>query len=887
MAIAQPTGADETARAWTLLLVGLAAATVLLLSGPTTSRLAQFAPSALAAIAVAVAVRVRRPAGAGAWLLLAGGRIALSAATLTWTNPRLSTAHDAELAAHLGASLGYTLTAAGLVLLARSLSRLWDRTRWIDSTVVALSIGLVVTVLVVVPGQPHAADWPTAWLLPLYPAVDVFLVLLATRSLLAVRQRSTSLRLLTLGLLVQLVGDVAARWVAPSGVAVPHPLLPACWAVAGLLIGAAALHPSVAAAPGKAIPWRRLGPVRFCVLVASLVAPLAALVALAVLGRATVGPIALLAVGSAVIGVLLILRVSGLVDYADALADERHRSRFEALAHHSSDAIIILDERGSVTWASPALRTVLGADPASVAGHGLGRLLGEQAHREVAGPIEAAMSLPTGTSTNLAATIRRHQGADRAVEGVATNLLADPAVGGVVVALRDITQRAEMERQLVERALVDPLTGLANRALFVDRVTHALTRSHRADGREAAILFIDLDDFKTVNDSLGHGPGDDLLVVVGRRIAESIGPADTAARLGGDEFGVLLEDVTAAQAVSVADRVLQLLAIPLQVGDFPLAVSASVGVALAGAESRSADSLLRNADLAMYEAKREGKGQVRTFRAEMHERELRQFTYRSDLGAALDRGELKLLYQPIVDMVTEQVVGAEALIRWEHPDHGTVSPVDFIPVAEATRAIIPIGRWVLETACRQLAAWGERFGAFSMDINVSPIQLLEADFPQVVAAVLAETGVDPRCVVLELTESLLVHDADDARRALEALRALGVRTAIDDFGTGYSSLAYLQNFPIDIVKIDRAFVSQLGGDDRGRSLARSIITIAGSLGIDTIAEGIETPAQAADVTALSCMHGQGWHYGRPVDPTAFEAIASDPGARTAAATLAD
>ncbi len=430
------------------------------------------------------------------------------------------------------------------------------------------------------------------------------------------------------------------------------------------------------------------------------------------------------------------------------------------------------------------------------------------------------------------------------------------------------------EQQLSHQALHDPLTGLANRRLFSDRVEHALNRSRRT-GDLSAVLFIDLDDFKTVNDSLGHGRGDDLLVAVGRRIADALQPSDTAARFGGDEFAVLVERVDEARALATANRILDLLAVPLLVGEYPISISASIGVAHPQSSGPDPFDLLRNADLAMYEAKREGKGTARAYRPELHEQELRQFAYRSEVGAAIERDQLHLVYQPIIDLATEQVTGAEALVRWTHPEHGQVSPLDFIPVAEATRAIIPIGRWVLRTACAQLAEWVAELGPLTMDVNVSAVQLLDPGFAADVAAILEETGVDPGLVVLELTESLLVQDADDARSVLEDLREIGVRLAIDDFGTGYSSLAYLQNFPIDIVKIDRAFVNQLGEEGRGRSLARSIIAIAGSLGIDTIAEGIETPDQAADLSALACAHGQGYHYSRPIGAEAFTAVVAD------------
>ncbi|MCU1369865.1 MAG: domain S-box-containing protein/diguanylate cyclase (GGDEF)-like protein [Ilumatobacteraceae bacterium] len=800
----------------------------------------------------------RRPATARAWLYIAAGRGALAASVIGGT------------LAPIAGLVGYACSVYGLVLIARQVTRVWDSTRWIDSTVVAMAAGVAATASTVASDATAGGAWSGRWLDPALPALDLLLVLLATRSLLAVRPRSTSLRLVTAGLLLQFAGDAATRWGSA-----PEPTVVWTTAIATLVIAAAAVHPSVARTPQQVLPWRRLGWVRFTVLVLSLATPLLTLVALDASGDAPASTVVYLAAATALIGLLVLVRVSSMVAYADDLADERHRSRFEALADHSHDATVIVGTAGTITWASPAVQTVLGPSPATVIGRPLDALVGASTARGLDQPLSQLATLAPGTSMELHATITDDDGRDRSVEGTATNLLDDPAVEGLVLVLRDITERTEMQRQLIEQALVDPLTGLANRALFADRIDHALAQPRVGALHQLAVLFIDLDDFKAVNDSLGHGCGDDLLVAVGRRIADAIGPGDTAARFGGDEFAVLIERVDAAQARATAEQVLGLLAVPLTVGDLPISVTASIGIAHTEDGSPTAVDLLRNADLAMYEAKREGKNQVCLFRSEMHERELRRFTFRSEVGAALEREQLHLLYQPIVDMDTEQVTGAEALIRWEHPDHGLVNPLDFIPVAEATGAIVPIGRWVLRTACEQLARWTEDIGPLTMDVNVSAVQLLDPAFVDDVAAILADTGVDAGRVVLELTESILVHDADDARRILEALRRLGVRLAIDDFGTGYSSLAYLQNFPIDIVKIDRAFVNQLGQAVRGRSLAHSIIAIAGSLGIDTIAEGIETPAQAADLTALECLHGQGYHYSRPIPAPAFTDLVAD------------
>jgi diguanylate cyclase (GGDEF)-like protein/PAS domain S-box-containing protein len=817
----------------------------------TTTACALAGAITLAAVTTAwTGVQRRSPDARRAWLLIVAG---------------LAGAYGGAAGGTLSTALwlvGAVVTSVGLLDLARHVTRVWDRSRWIDSAVVALAAGTVA----VAAAEPTSASAAVG---AVRPAVSIFLLLLATRSLLAVRPRRASLRLLTLALLVRLAGDVVVWWVQ-AGERAGGTLELAATTAGAVLIAAAVNHPTVSAEPDQVLPWRRMGWVRFAVLASSLLLPLIALALLAASDGSSPITVAVTALGATVIGLLVLMRVSGLVNYADALADERHRSRFEALADHSHDAVVILDEHDAIAWASPAVHHVIGPHAQDVQGQPLHALLGSTTARDLAGSLDQLTAMAQGTTMDVHLTLEGSDGRDRHLEGVVTNLIDEPSVQGLVLVLRDVTDRVGMQQQLEVQAFTDPLTGLANRALFIDRVDHALTRTTAANG--VGILFVDLDDFKEVNDSLGHGQGDELLVEVGRRIVDALHPSDTAARLGGDEFAVLLEDVDVETAEATAARVLELLALPVVVGDLPISVLASVGVAVTDPHTTSVADLMRNADLAMYEAKRAGKGQVRRFRRELHERELRQFTFRSELQAALERQQFQLVYQPIVAMDTEAIVGAEALLRWEHPDHGVVSPLDFIPVAESTRAIVPIGRWVLETACEQLARIDRPDRPLHMDVNVSAVQLTDPGFLTDVERILARTGVVPEHLVLELTESILVHDADRAREVLEGLRSLGVQLAIDDFGTGYSSLAYLQHFPIDIVKIDRSFVNQLGESGKGRSLARSIIAIAGSLGIDTIAEGIETPAQAADLTALDCDRGQGYHYSRPIPASDFEQL---------------
>ncbi|MEP4650859.1 MAG: EAL domain-containing protein, partial [Ilumatobacter sp.] len=409
----------------------------------------------------------------------------------------------------------------------------------------------------------------------------------------------------------------------------------------------------------------------------------------------------------------------------------------------------------------------------------------------------------------------------------------------------------------------DELTGPPNRALFLDRMDHAL-RVARSDADPVVVLFVDLDDFKSVNDALGHGVGDQLLRTIADRITSIAGSGDTSARLGGDEFALLLEDRGGVdRALDMAERLLDSLRQPVRLAGYDLAVLASVGVAVA-ATGMTTSSLLRDADVAMYEAKRAGKGQIKIFDPAMRLGATTQLDYRSELSTALENRQLRLVYQPLVDLRTGEVTGAEALIRWLHPTRGEVSPGEFIPVAERSGLIKDIGKWVLNQAMREAATWQAR-GPRYVSINVSAVQLRSDDFVTQVSDALESSGLAPAQVLLEVTETVLVDEIESASTALNALRGLGVRIAIDDFGTGYCSLSYLQKFPVDVVKIDRQFVDEVDGDEHRSSLARMILQMTTSMGVTSVAEGIERPAQITALQQFGCDMGQGFLLSRPLE----------------------
>ena len=431
------------------------------------------------------------------------------------------------------------------------------------------------------------------------------------------------------------------------------------------------------------------------------------------------------------------------------------------------------------------------------------------------------------------------------------------------------------QKELAHQAFHDPLTDLPNRDLFKDRVGHALTRQIR-DGKPLAVMFVDLDDFKTVNDSLGHAAGDQLLSWMAERLGRSVRPSDTVARLGGDEFAVLVEDMRGQRdAILVADRIIEALTEPLAIDGKEIFVHASVGIAITYG-SIEMDELLKNADVAMYAAKRSGKGRYEVFDTSMNEGVLERLELKAELQRAVERNEFVLHYQPLVDLASGQVVGAEALVRWNHPKRGLVAPNEFVPLAEETGLIVPIGRWVMKEACHQIHEWQYHYGIdLKISVNLSGKQFQEVRFVSEVARVLRETPLAPDDLTLEITESMLLLNTATTIERLEELRALGVHVAIDDFGTGYSSLNYLRQFPIGTVKIDKSFTDGIAQGAEESALARAVLKLSHTLGMDTVAEGVGSADQVAVLKDLGCTTGQGSLFGYAMPSREFEQMLRD------------
>jgi diguanylate cyclase (GGDEF)-like protein len=437
------------------------------------------------------------------------------------------------------------------------------------------------------------------------------------------------------------------------------------------------------------------------------------------------------------------------------------------------------------------------------------------------------------------------------------------------VAFRDISERKRLEAELIHQAFHDALTGLANRALFRDRVEHALTRTGR-DTEHIAVCFLDLDNFKAVNDGLGHEAGDRLLCVVAARLVGATRTHDTVARLGGDEFALLLEGVRDdAEAMAIIERVESAMRTPMSLDGKPVAITASTGIARSGPDAR-ADELLRNADVAMYRAKARGGGAHALFVPEMHAAVLDRLELEADLRMAIAAQQFHLLYQPVVELASGRVVGVEALLRWNHYKRGLVMPGEFIPLAEESGLIIPLGRWVLNEACRQGALFGGP--ALSISVNLSGRQLQHAGLTDDVVDALRRSGLPPDRLVLEITESVIMQDTEATLHKLQALKTLGIRLAIDDFGTGYSSLGYLQRFPIDILKLDKTFVDGVARGGTDAALARAIIALGDTLHLSTVAEGVEHAQQRDELLALGCELAQGYLFARPLDAHAIDVL---------------
>ncbi len=579
--------------------------------------------------------------------------------------------------------------------------------------------------------------------------------------------------------------------------------------------------------------------------------------------------------------------IDGLVVTAREITDRKSaerqlaasEARFRALVQNSADIVAVVDSRGRFSYVSPAITELLGYDPEELIGAPAMELLApvdygrfQQRYPE----LTTGQVWTSGLFTRrVEAQIAHRSGELRSVDITITDMRHEPAVAGIVLNARDITVRKALERDLRYQALHDSLTGLANRTMFTQETAAAL-RTVQPGTVPVGALFIDLDDFKTVNDSLGHAVGDELLKEVARRLLATLSSQDLAARLGGDEFAVLVIDaVDESGVVELADRVLATMGQPFRVQGRDIRVTASIGIAMAEDDAADAEVLLRSADVAMYLAKDRGKNRHALFEPHMHTSVFERLELKADLIRAIDDGQLRCLYQPIVSLQTGHITGTEALVRWQHPEKGWLTPDAFIPLAEETGLIVPLGLWVLREACQQLRTWQLKIpatSALSMSINISVRQLAHEGIVQDVRDAIADAGLEPSTVTLEITETTLMHDTEVTRLRLAELRDLGVSLAVDDFGTGYSSLQYVQRFPIDIIKIDRSFVVGLGSNPGDGAVVQSMIELSQRLGVHTVAEGIDRMEQVTLLQSLGADLGQGYLFSKPLPADEIDAL---------------
>jgi diguanylate cyclase (GGDEF)-like protein/PAS domain S-box-containing protein len=880
-------------RVWWLYLVLMLPIAVLYLAGPLKVGPVFNVIGFSAVIAIVAGVHTHKPAAWLAWYLIAAGQAFFVAGDVLSYNytaifgaalPFPSVADAVYLAGV------YPFTVAGLLLLIRARNPGRDWASLVDSLIVTIGLALLSWIFLI---SPYAHDATlhlgTKLVSIAYPLGDILLLGVAVRMAVGGGRRGRSYYMVVCAIAAVLVTDAIYGWIQLHGSYTPGDPLDGGWILYYVLFGAAALHPSMttvsdAAATKLKVTRRRI----IGISVAALIAPVVDMLENS--GRGDSDAI-IIGASTIVMFGLVVVRMIGLARAEEAAAARESllresvvrttsEVRLGALVQHSSDVILLLAADTAVEYASPSVRQVLGYDVAEFVGTRFVDAVPAQERALVEAALGGLLARTSAPSDVFEFRIRHRDGRLLQTECLFTDLLANAAVGGIVVNLRDITERKEFEQQLTYQAFHDPLTELANRALFRDRVAHALSR--RGDPtRCLAVLFLDLDDFKIINDTFGHDGGDQVLQTTATRLRLALRESDTAARLGGDEFAVLLEDVADETAVSeIVTELLELISAPVRLDGREAAVECSIGIAVtrstAGAEpSLAVDELLRNADVAMYQAKAADGNAFRHFKPEMHETVVKQLELRADLKAAIAANELTLAYQPIFDVQTDEITGYEALLRWNDAVRGSVSPSTFIPVAEDSGLIIPLGRWLLNRACDDAVAFQREdpdAAPRTMWVNISAQQLARVEIVDEVRDALRTSGLDPSCLMLEITESMLISDVELAIERLRALRALGIQVAIDDFGTGYSSLSYILELPIDVLKIDKKFIDSVDGGDRASRLAVAIIDLARVLDLGCVAEGVQRPAQHERLKELGCNYAQGFLLARPMSRDALRGL---------------
>lgn len=827
----------------------------------------------LSAVAISVyGVRRNRPSNPLAWYLFALGQLAFVIGDMIRAYYEVVVGGSAPFPglSDIAYVAAYPILTVGLILLMRSRERRSDRASLIDVMIVVTSLGLLSWVYLMEP-QTHQGLGTLGLIISIaYPLFDLVLVGVAARLILSSGARHVSYYLLCASLLSLLAADSAYTITLLDGTYHTGSLVDLGYLAAYVFWGAAALHPSMAKL-SQPVPRQtmRISRGRLVFLTGiTLLAPLVRL--LATLGKSDIPPLTTV-IPTVILFLLVMLRMSGLVEnLAAALrrheeAERRRRqseARFGSLVEHASDIVMVMDGAGELIYQSPSVTRVLGYGSRALLTRSFIELVHEQDRDTALAVIGETATRPSSEPACIGFRWRHHEGTWRHVETTFTNLLSDPTVAGIVLNARDVTEQVQLQSQLAHQAFHDPLTDLANRVLFRDRVEHALARRAPAD-RSIAVLFLDIDDFKRVNDSLGHSLGDKLLVQFSNRLRGCIRAGDTAARLGGDEFAVLLEKPEDAEAA--AARLGEVLTSAFVLDSTEVYVTVSVGISLNDGPHADADELLRNADAAMYAAKRDGKSTQMVFKPHMHHVAMKRLELEGQLRRAIEREEFRVHYQPIVSIEPKRVTGFEALVRWAHPERGLLGPGEFIGIAEETGMIRAIGRLVFAEATRQAEMWQRMFGhpSLTMSVNVSAPEFASPDLVSDIRGVIEDSGIDPTRLWLEMTESVLMSDTDVTMSRLKDLKDLGVRLSVDDFGTGFSSFAYLRRYPIDQLKIAKPFLDKVPQDEQETALVRGILELAHSINLVVVAEGVERSAQWRALAGMGCDLVQGYLIARP------------------------